>query len=36
MSIVGVECNADRYFFGRLLNDKKLIRKERNDIEVIR
>lgn len=35
MSIVGVECNADRYFFGRLLNDKKLIRKERNDIEVI-
>ena len=36
MNIVGVECNADRYFFGRLLNDKKLIRKERNDIEVIK
>lgn len=36
MSLVGVECNADRYFFGRLLNNKKLIRKERNDIEVIK
>jgi hypothetical protein len=36
MSIIGVECNADRYFFGRLLNDNRLIRKERNDIEVIR
>ena len=35
MSIGGVECNADRYFFGRLLNNKKLIRKERNDFEVI-
>ena len=36
MSIVGVECNADRYFFGRLLDDKNLIRKERNDFEVIK
>lgn len=35
MSIIGVECNADRYFFGRLLNNKNLIRKERNDLEVI-
>lgn len=35
MSIVGVECNADRYFFGRLLENKNLIRKERNDREVI-
>jgi hypothetical protein len=35
MSIIGVECNADRYFFGRLLNNKNLIRKERNDKEVI-
>lgn len=35
MSIIGVECNADRYFFGRLLNNKSLIRKERNDTEVI-
>ncbi|KFF17018.1 hypothetical protein [Chryseobacterium sp. JM1] len=36
MSIIGVECNADRYFFGRLLNNKGLIRKERNDTEVIK
>ena len=36
MSIVGVECNADRYFFGRLLDNKNLIRKERNDSEVIK
>ena len=36
MSIVGVECNADRYFFGRLLDDKNIIRKERNDFEVIK
>ena len=35
MSIIGVECNADRYFFGRLLNNKNLIRKERNDLAVI-
>lgn len=35
MSLVGVECNADRYFFGRLLNDKSIIRKERNDKAVI-
>ena len=35
MSIVGVECNADRYFFGRLLNNKNLIRKESNDDAVI-
>lgn len=34
--IISVECNADRYFFGRLLNNKPLIRKERNDTEVIR
>ncbi|MFK7058995.1 hypothetical protein V3Q90_02505 [Flavobacterium oreochromis] len=36
MAIVGVECNADRYFFGRLLENKNLIRKERNDTEVIK
>ena len=36
MSLIGVECNADWYFFGRLLNNKNLIRKERNDTEVIR
>ena len=36
MSLVGVECNADRYFFGRLLGNKNLIRKERNDFEVIK
>ena len=36
MNVVGVECNADRYFFGRLLDNKLLIRKERNDIEVIK
>lgn len=35
MRVVGVECNADRYFFGRLLENKNLIRKERNDFEVI-
>lgn len=35
MSLVGVECNADRYFIGRLLENKNLIRKERNDLEVI-
>ena len=35
MRVVGVECNADRYFFGRLLGNKNLIRKERNDFEVI-
>lgn len=35
MRIVGVECNADKYFFGRLLSNKNLIRKERNDFEVI-
>ncbi|MES2747467.1 MAG: hypothetical protein V4648_03760 [Bacteroidota bacterium] len=35
MSVVGVECNADRYFFGRLLNDKNQIRKEKNDSGVI-
>lgn len=35
MSLVGVECNADRYFFGRLLENKNIIRKERNDFEVI-
>ncbi len=36
MSTIGVECNADKYFFGRLLQDKRLIRKERNDLEVIK
>ncbi|MGV3695832.1 hypothetical protein [Flavobacterium sp.] len=35
MSVLGVECNADKYFFGRFLNDKKLIRKEKNDTGVI-
>ena len=35
MSIVGVECNADRYFFGRLLNNKNLIRKEKGRGEEI-
>ena len=34
MSLIG-ECNADRYFFGRLLENKNIIRKERNDLEVI-
>ncbi len=35
MATVGVECNADRYFFAKLLGDKSLIRKEKNDKGVI-
>ncbi len=35
MKLVGVECWADMYFFGRLLNDKNIIRKESNDDAVI-
>ena len=35
-SIVCVECWADRYFFGSLLNDFDLIRKEKNKNEVIK
>jgi len=35
MKLVGVECWADMYFFGRLLNDKSLIRKESGDDAVI-
>jgi uncharacterized membrane protein len=35
MKLVGVECWADKYFFGRLLNDKNLIRKESGDDAVI-
>lgn len=36
MSLIGVECNADRYFFGRLFNNKNIIRKEKNDVAVIK
>lgn len=35
-NIVCVECWADRYFFGSLLNDFDLIRKEKNKNEVIK
>jgi len=35
MKLVGVECWADMYFFGRLINDKSLIRKESGDDAVI-
>jgi hypothetical protein len=35
MKLIGVECWADKYFFGRLLNDKSLIRKESGDDAVI-
>ncbi|WP_395053467.1 hypothetical protein [Flavobacterium sp.] len=35
-NIVCVECWADRYFFGRLLNDFDLIRKEKNKNQVIK
>ncbi|MES2486602.1 MAG: hypothetical protein V4581_11740 [Bacteroidota bacterium] len=35
MKLVGVECFADQYFFGRLINNRDFIRKERNDKEVI-
>lgn len=36
MRFVGVECFADQYFFGRLIQNKDFIRKEKNDTEVIR
>ncbi|CAM3991324.1 hypothetical protein FLAN108750_03500 [Flavobacterium antarcticum] len=35
MKLIGVECWADMYFFGRLVNDKSLIRKESGDDAVI-
>ena len=35
MKLIGVECWADKYFFGKLLNDKSLIRKESGDDAVI-
>lgn len=35
MRLVGVECWADKYFFGRLLNDKNLILKGSGDDAVI-
>lgn len=35
MKLIGVECWADMYFFGRLINDKSLIRKESGDDAVI-
>jgi hypothetical protein len=35
MKLVGVECWADMYFFGRMLNNKSLIRKESGDDAVI-
>lgn len=35
MKLVGVECWADMYFFGKLLNNKSLIRKESGDDAVI-
>lgn len=35
-SLICVECHADRYFFGRLVNDTNLIRKEKNKNEVIK
>jgi hypothetical protein len=34
--IIGVECWADYYFFGKLLMDEKLIRKEKNKQEVVK
>ncbi len=34
--VIGVECWADYYFFGRLLNDSKIIRKEKNKNEVLK
>ncbi len=36
MKLIGVECWADKYFFGRLLNDNNLIRKEKNKQEVLK
>ncbi|OYQ42261.1 hypothetical protein [Flavobacterium aurantiibacter] len=36
MAVIGVECNADRYFFAKLLGNKGLIRKEKNESEVIK
>lgn len=35
MKLIGVECWADMYFFGRLVNNKSLIRKESGDDAVI-
>jgi hypothetical protein len=35
-SSIRVECWADKYFFGRLLEDKSLIRKEKNKAEVFK
>ncbi|CAN1563891.1 hypothetical protein MCEGE10_02794 [Flavobacteriaceae bacterium] len=35
MKLIGVECWADKYFFGRFLNDKNIIRKESGDDAVI-
>jgi hypothetical protein len=34
--VIAVECWADEYFFGRLLMDKALIRKEKNKAEVFK
>lgn len=34
--VIGVECWADSYFFGRLLADKSLIRKEKTKSEVFK
>ncbi len=34
--IIGVECWADKLFFERLLNNKKIIRKEKNKSEVFK
>ena len=34
--IIGVECWADKLFFERLLNNKKIIRKEKNKNEVLK
>lgn len=36
MKLIGVECWADKYFFGRLINDSNLIRKEKNKQEVLK
>lgn len=33
---IGVECWADKYFFGRLLQNKNWVRKEKNKTEVIK
>lgn len=34
--VIGVECWADKFFFERLLSDKKVIRKEKNKNEVLK